>query len=402
MMHWFILGLLLFVTCPVGAIESEDGVQSAGAQSADTVQPQDTAKSEDDGLETDDGKNKQDPDRFRFLPIPIFITEPAIGTGLGVALTVFHPVKKGAGELPPATTPSSIAQMDNDKEAPPVVSAAFAAYTDSKTWVAGVGHFNNWREDSIRYAGALAAARINSDFYVLGLPIAYSMEGVLLYQDIKFRLGSSKFFLGTSLSYLDADNSFGLNQEDLVPQSFTDIEVRNVGLALRGSYETRDNMMDPNNGQLIELSVWRYDEAIGGGYDYWSSKFKALYFHQFREKFTLGLRLEVSGIDGRPPFFGYPWVKLRGIPAMRYQDKIAGAVEVEGRYLLAPKWQVLAFAGKGFTSDDVPFFDNPDNIYNFGVGARYNIFESHKVWAGLDVARGPDEWTWYIQVGHPW
>ena len=254
-MHWFILGLLLFVTGPVRAIESEDEVQSAGAQSADAVQPQDTAENEGDESEPDEGKDKQDPDRFRFLPIPIFITEPAVGTGLGVALTVFHPVKKGTGELPPATTPSSIAQMDNDKEAPPVVSAAFAAYTDSETWVAGVGHFNNWREDSIRYAGALAAARINSDFYVLGLPIAYSMEGVLLYQDIKFRLGSSKFFLGTSLSYLDADNSFGLNQEDLVPQSLTDFEIRNVGLALRGSYETRDNMMNPNNGQLIELGI---------------------------------------------------------------------------------------------------------------------------------------------------
>jgi len=217
MMHWAILGLLLFFTCPAGAIETEDG-----AQNADAVQPQDIAESEDDGSEPDDdGKNKQDPDRFRFLPIPIFITEPAVGTGLGVALTVFHPVKKGAGKLPPATTLSSIAQMDDDQEAPPVVSAAFAAYTDSRTWIAGVGHFNNWREDSIRYAGALAAARINSDFYVLGLPIAYSMEGVLLYQDIKFRLGNSKFFLGTSLSYLDADNSFGLNQEDLVPQSLT-------------------------------------------------------------------------------------------------------------------------------------------------------------------------------------
>ena len=352
--------------------------------------------------EEDIEESKEAADRFRFLPIPIFVTEPAVGKGLGVALAVFHPVKGGSGDLPPATTPASIAQLDNEQEAPPVVSAAFGAYTDSKTWMAGVGHFNNWREDSIRYAGALAAARINSDFYVLGLPVAYSMEGGLLYQDVKFRLGKSKFFLGTALSYMDADNSFGLGDEDLVPQSLLDLDIKNVGLALQGTYETRDNMMDPNKGQLIELSVWRYDEAIGGNYDYWSTKLKALSFHQPHEKFTLGLRLEISGIDGRPPFFGYPWVKLRGIPAMRYQDKIAGAIEVEGRYLLAPKWQVLAFGGRGFTSDDVPFFENPDSIYNYGFGARFNVFESHNVWAGIDVARGPEDWNWYIQVGHPW
>jgi len=39
---------------------------------------------------------------------------------------------------------------------------------------------------------------------------------------------------------------------------------------------------------------------------------------------------------------------------------------------------VQAFAGKGFTSDDVPFFDNPGNIYNFGMGVRYDIFTEHK------------------------
>jgi len=95
-------------------------------------------------------------------------------------------------------------------------------------------------------------------------------------------------------------------------------------------------------------------------------------------------------------------VKLRGIPALRYQNKVAGAIEVEGRYLLAPRWELSVFAGKGFTSDDVPFFDNPGNIYNFGTGVRYNIFTEHKVWAGIDVAKGPEDWAWYIQVGHPW
>jgi hypothetical protein len=94
--------------------------------------------------EEDIEESKEAADRFRFLPIPIFVTEPAVGKGLGVALAVFHPVKGGSGDLPPATTPTSIAQLDNEQEAPPVVSAAFGAYTDSKTWMAGVGHFNNF------------------------------------------------------------------------------------------------------------------------------------------------------------------------------------------------------------------------------------------------------------------
>ena len=107
-------------------------------------------------------------------------------------------------------------------------------------------------------------------------------------------------------------------------------------------------------------------------------------------------------MDGRPPFFAYPWVKLRGIPSLRYQDKIAGTAELEGRYLLAPRLEISAFTGLGYTSDDIPLFDNPNRIYNFGVGTRYKVFDVHNVWVGLDIARGPEEWNWYIQVGHAW
>ena len=340
--------------------------------------------------------------RYRILPIPIFITEPAIGNGLGVALTLFHPVPGETDRTKRVGTPTSIGQIDDDTEPPPVVTAVFGAYTSNKTWAAGIAHTNHWREDSIRYAGVVAGAHVNSEFYVFGLPVRYSMEGVLVYQDVKFRVGQSNFFLGAGLSYMNVDFALRTDSENIPPAGLLDANVKNIGVALRGFYDTRSNVMNPDSGQLFELSTWRYDSAIGGSYDYWSGKLKALSFHSLGEKTTLGLRLEVDAVDGSPPFFGYPWVKLRGIPAMRYQNKVAGAAEIEGRYQWAPKWQALAFAGYGFTSDDVPFFDNPKSIYSFGTGVRYQVLESHKVWMGIDIARGPDEWAWYIQVGHPW
>lgn len=340
--------------------------------------------------------------RYRVLPIPIFITEPAIGEGLGVALALFHPVKEGVGSVPRATTPTSIGQMDADKQAPPpVVTGVFGAYTNSESWAAGIGHMNNWREDSVRYAGALASARINSKFYVLGVPIKYTLEGDVIYQDIKFRIAGSNFFLGTAFSYLSATNEFR-HLPDNSAENITDPNIRDVGLAFLGSYDKRDNTLNPNKGQLVDLSLWRYDEAIGGQYDYWSSRLKALSFHHFHDRFTLGLRFDIAAVDGKAPFYGYPWVKLRGIPAMRYQDERAGAMEIEGRYQLAQKWEVLGFAGLGFTDGDTPIFDNPGDIYNYGVGGRYKVIEEQNVWVGLDVAKGPEEWNWYIQVGHAW
>lgn len=110
----------------------------------------------------------------------------------------------------------------------------------------------------------------------------------------------------------------------------------------------------PDNGMLVDLALWRYDEFTGSDSDYWDARFKVLSFHQLHEKFVLGLRLEGLAIDGNAPFFAIPWVTLRGIPAMRYQ------------------------------------------------GARYKVFEAQNVWIGIDIARGPGETNWYIQVGHSW
>jgi hypothetical protein len=178
-------------------------------------------------------------------------------------------------------------------------------------------------------------------------------------------------------------------------------ELTNVALVAKALYETRDSSMNPTSGKLYELDVSRFDGALGGGFDYWSWRARALSFHPLADKIILGLRLEVSGVDGRPQFFGYPWVKLRGIPALRYQDSVAGELEIEARYRLLPRWELSAFAGVGYTNDDVPLFDNPGSIYNFGLGGRYKVFDAHNVRMGVDIARGPENWNGYIQVGHP-
>ena len=62
----------------------------------------------------------------------------------------------------------------------------------------------------------------------------------------------------------------------------------------------------------------------------------------------------------------------------------------------------VAQFGLGYTSDSYAVYENPSSIYNFGFGGRYNVFAEQNVWVGMDIARGPDDWNWYIQVGHPW
>jgi len=352
-------------------------------------------------------KEPKDPNRGRILPIPIFITEPAIGEGLGLALAYFHR-QKVSPEDQGFASPSSIASKSQEQAPPPTVTGVMAAVTSNGTKAVGVGHMNTFKDDHIRFTGALGVANINSTFYLLDHPFKFNLQGKIVYQETRFRLGNSRWFLGVGLSYLDASSAFQVEIPEYPPiDAFSDFEffrsdVTNSGLSAKLAWDSRDSTSMPNKGQFFDLSLWRYDDFVGGDSDYWDVRLKLLSFHQLTEKFVLGGRIEFSGIDGNAPFFAIPWVTLRGIPAMRYQGDRVGVFELEGRYNFTPKWAILAFAGTGSVSSDLPIIDTEQSIYNYGFGGRYKIFDAQNVWVGIDIAQGPEDTNWYIQVGHAW
>ena len=119
-----------------------------------------------------------------FLPIPVIITEPAIGVGLGMALTYFHEKDGDEGqsaELAPALVLDGVDDPRREKKPPPTVTAVALAYTDNGTWAGGIGHMNSWREDTIRYTGALAYANVNSTLYRFNLAFDFGIEGGLVF-----------------------------------------------------------------------------------------------------------------------------------------------------------------------------------------------------------------------------
>lgn len=395
-----LLLLLLAIADPVTVYGAQDSAEDQ-PQLEDSADPTAAGTDEDAPADEDKKKKVKDPNRGRFLPIPIFITEPAVGEGLGLALAYFHRPKNS----PSGTTiasPGSIGDATREQAPPPTVTGVFGAYTSNETAVAGIGHMNSFKDDHIRFTGAVAVADINSTFYLLDQPFKFNLEGAIAYQETRVRFGDSRWFWGIGLSYINATTAFLLDLPDDAPIDLFRSELTNVGLSGKLAWDTRDNTSMPNQGQLFDLALWRYDEGIGGDFDYWNATLKLLSFHQLHEKFVLGLRLELSAIDGRAPFFAVPWVSLRGIPALRYQGDHVGVFEVEGRYNFTPRWALIGFAGTGKVNSDVPIIDTEQNIYSYGLGGRYQIFQAQNIWVGIDVARGPEDAYWYIQVGHAW
>jgi hypothetical protein len=77
-------------------------------------------------------------------------------------------------------------------------------------------------------------------------------------------------------------------------------------------------------------------------------------------------------------------------------------VELEGRYSLAKRWGVVGFYGVGKTDGDIPLFESQDRIRAGGIGGRFLFLPDENLWVGIDIARGPEDTYWYIQVGQAW
>ena len=355
----------------------------------------------------EDPEKKSTKSSGRILPIPIFLTEPAFGYGLGVALGYFHPTKNDTEkqeELPLHTLGSASAERSSQKP-PPTITGIGGGYTAQDTWGVAVAHLTSWRKDTIRYAGGIIYADVKSTYYnSLDHSLDFKLKGSGLYQDLKVRLGNSRFFLGSKLLLLETDSHFDITLGEDTEIGTDDILASNFGIAASLTYDGRDNVFTPNTGQLLQFDIWRFDEALGSDYDYWRANLKLLSFYQLHPRFVLGLRVAASALDGPAPFYAYPYVSLRGIPALRYQGKTVGTIEVEGRWNILPRWAIVGFAGTGavYSREILGIKIAKDDIFAGGAGVRYFLMHDLGLWLGIDVARGPEDLYSYVVVGQAW
>jgi hypothetical protein len=336
----------------------------------------------------------------KFLPLPIIITEPAIGEGLGAALIYFHGAPRD--DAPKVASAQSLNQSDRKQTPPPTATGVFAAYTNNDTKAFGIGHSRTFRGDRWRLSALVADADVKATYYINDFPFDFSLEGAIAFAKVKRRFGDSNMFFGMATSLMDADITFPLDpilgDDPIVPG----VGFKDIGASASLIYDSRDDTMMPGSGQLAELELWHYDEGIGGDFNYTKTKFKVNSFHELGKKFVLGLRIEGAIASGDIPFYAAPYVKLRGIPALRYQGESAGVVEIELRYNFAKRWGVLAFTGEGWTDERSLADKTADEIDAFGFGIRWLALPAKNVWVGLDLARGPEDDAFYIQLVHPW
>ncbi len=330
------------------------------------------------------------------LPVPIIITEPAIGYGAGASLVYFHRKKDDSLDRVDVKMRGEPIKMPR-----PSTTAAFGFYTQSDTWLGGAAHRGIWKDDHIRYIGALAKMSINIDFYRDDRAIDMNIDGGALLQDIQFRIADSDFFLGANYTYFDSDSSFNSDRNlDWIPDNLGQTTVAGLGFVM--TYDSRNNIFTPTQGQNIEIVFTGYGPAVGGDDTFQEFEWDAQTYHPLGEKFNLNFRFGGSTTGGDVPFFSLPYIDLRGIPAMRYQGQTAGEIETELHWKVTKRWDLVGFIGVGRTEAGDTNTTSESGIVAGGAGFRYLLARALGMQVGIDIAQGPEDTAFYIQVGSSW
>lgn len=331
-----------------------------------------------------------------FLPVPIIVSDPALGNGGGLALAFFQRPHGGASSGAP----------DAAVVTRPNLYGAGALRTGNGSEAYGAMASLHFDEDRWRYRGGVGKASINLGYHTPGrrlppLEIDYNVDGVISYQQGFRRLGAKDLYVGLAWIYMDMDLSFDIASDR---DRFTPRELgsKSSGLGLSLEYDSRDNTFTPSSGWLGMIEGNAYLPGIGSDTAFQSYRGHAYAYWPLGSRFVLGGRADLRWANGDIPFYRLPYIDLRGIGSARYQDTRVGVLETELRWNMTSRWALVGFVGAGRTwGRHNSFSDGGDEVAK-GAGVRYLIARQLGMHVGLDYAWGPEDQTFYVQVGSPW
>lgn len=335
-----------------------------------------------------------------FLPIPMIVTEPAVGYGGGVSLLfVRNSIRESAEKT-----------KETGHMVPPDLYVMGGVATENGTRAGFAGGMVSFDDDHWRWRGGVGRTDVNLDFYGIGgqLPsgltsIAYSLDGWVSAQKVSRRLGESDNWLGARWIYTDFNNKLNPGDDSRLSglQNF-ELSRRASGLGLALEHDSRDNIFTPSRGWEGAFDATFFGPAIGSDNTFQYYRAHVFSYWPMAENLILATRVDLNSASGRVPFYMLPGVDLRGVSRASYQDDHSAVGELELRWNVTPRWAAIGFIGGGRAWGRDTDFGDASTAVGKGLGFRYLIARQLGMWVGLDFARGPDGNSFYIQVGDAW
>ena len=327
-----------------------------------------------------------------FLPIPIVITEPAIGYGGGLAGMFVRPRREAGSE----------------GWARPNLSAVGGFATENGTQGGFAADASRWLEGRLRTTVGAATGKVNLDFYGLGADSASLDQKVRYSLNFSGAIAQANWQLApqspwaVGLRYVYADVDPKLREDSALGGLPVEPRVKVSAPTAVLEFDTRDNLFTPTQGVYAETSYLASREALGASKDFERFEQIVMGWLPLANRVTLGARANYAWSSNGTPFFLRPYIQLRGVPAMRYQGERMGSVEVEARWPVSGRWSGVVFGGAGSARTEREAFDGTQSVGSGGAGLRYTLARKFGMDVGLDVARSSGTTAVYLVVGNAW
>jgi len=369
-------------------------VPAAHAQTNNTSEPAGTNavskfRSSDDGWFDASSVLEE---KYGFIPIPLIITEPAVGYGGGVGLMFLS---------------KPLPQAENGLGRPNItVAGGFG--TENGSWGAVAGDMRYWLDQHLQTLVGFVYASVNLDYFGVGNdpalannPQRYNLQPKGGTARAKYRFGDTRLWAGLNYALASTEVSFDKPPGTPGQPAFRHESIVG-GFTPSLNFDTRDNFFTPNRGTYLEASAGFFSPAFGADQNFQRAGLLAMQFIPLSPTLFLGVRAEGAASFGNEPFYLRPFISLRGAATLRYQGEEVAQIETELRWQFWKRFSLVGFVGGGAAWNHFEHFDSAKTIVTGGAGFRYELARAYGLHMGLDVARGPDDTAVYIQIGSAW
>ena len=186
--------------------------------------------------------------------------------------------------------------------------------------------------------------------------------------------------------------------DQLRPEGFNG--STSVGAEAAVLYDSRNNVLNAQNGWYLEFTHGEYGKILGGTHAFDLTRFDLRHFKELKNKSKdiIGLQLVGRTTRGNIPFsefafFGSSEI-MRGYREGRFVDRDMLATQVEYRkHFGESRFGAVAFLGTGSVYIDITDFQFGSLKPNFGAGLRFKLDKEENLNIRFDwgVGRGSNE-----------
>ena len=250
--------------------------------------------------------------------------------------------------------------------------------------------------------------QLNLDFYGLGdatdslnQPVSYTLDFALLLMQGDWKpKPKSPWSIG--LRYIYSQVEPKLRDEPQFPGLADSIDIEISAPAAVVEFDSRNNLFTPTSGMFAESVYLASREELGSTEEFERFQQVVMGWTPISDQWTFGMRGDYQWSSDGTPFFLRPYIKLRGVAAMRYQGDEMASAEVEARWKFRGRWSLVGAGGYGTAHTERELFDATRDIWSGAVGFRYELARMFGMHAGMDEGFSSGATAIYFQIGNAW